>query len=112
MLTYLLETYSADDVTFKTDAATTRYNDPSTVSRTQYTEALVAKSLRCGEIHDHYFPKGVFTESLQKSVSHAMQSFFRTNQGSTLYDLTCHAKSLQALKRGNDVNSKKESGDQ
>lgn len=48
---YLLQTYTTDDVIAETDAALTRCIRQSTVSPTQYTEAVVATSLTCGEVN-------------------------------------------------------------
>lgn len=53
----LLQNYVTDDVIAESDSALTRYIQPSTMSPTQYVNAPVAKSHRCGEVYDEYVVK-------------------------------------------------------
>lgn len=69
---YLLQAYATVDVFAETDAALTRYTQPST---TQYTKALVGKSLKCGEADDIYVLKAMFIEVLHEPVLHSMRSY-------------------------------------
>lgn len=94
---YLFQTYEFDDVIIKADAAQARFTQFSTLSPTQYAEALAAKLFRGGEGYDEYLLKRIFIEGLYESVCHSTPSFCSTHHGSTLYGLDCHATSLQAL---------------
>lgn len=48
---YLLQTYATNDIV-KSDAALTSYIKPLPMPQTKYAEALVANSLRFGEVYD------------------------------------------------------------
>lgn len=60
VVNYLLETCATNDFIAETDAALTHYTYRSMFSPAQYDEALVAKSLTCGEVYDESSLKKIF----------------------------------------------------
>lgn len=54
MVNYVIYTYATDDVIPETDTASARFTQSLTMSPAQYAEALVVKSLSCGEVHNEY----------------------------------------------------------
>lgn len=102
----LLHIYATDNVIAETGAALTRYIQASTMLLPRYAEALIAMSLKCGEVYDEYFLRGVFIEGSHGSVRQSMP-YWSTHPWSTLYDLARHATSIRVLQMGKDVHSGK-----
>lgn len=63
---YLIYTYATDDVIEKINAALTRYTPHSTMSPTQYAEALLSSFRKCGEVFDKNVLKTLFIDSLNQ----------------------------------------------
>lgn len=72
---YLLQLYGIDDAIAKYVAALKRYTQPSTMSATQYVEALVDVKPRCGEVYNEYDLQRISIEGKHESVHHSMRSY-------------------------------------
>lgn len=88
-------------------SALTRYNQPSTMSTTHYVEALVSKSLGCGEVSDEYALNEIFIDGLPETVRHSMRWYWITHPRSTMYDLLRYATALRTLQKKTGVHSEK-----
>lgn len=75
VVNYLLQTYANYDATVESDAAPMRYIELSTMPARQYAEALVTKSLCCGEVYDQYILKRISIKGPFDTVRNSMQSY-------------------------------------
>lgn len=75
VMIYVLQNYGTNDVIAETDATSTRDIHLSKMLPTQYAEALVTKSLRCGEVYNEYVLEQIFPN-------------FFTNQFHIVFDRT------------------------
>lgn len=96
---YLLQTYATDNFIAVTDASFTRYSQPCIMSPAHYVEAMITKSPRCGDVHDHYDLKVIFIEVDHESVHHSTRSSRNKQSRSALYDLARPGTSLRAHRR-------------
>lgn len=73
---YIHRTFTMDDFIAETDAASTKFAQPSTMRPVQYAKAMVAISLRFREA---YILKRFFMKGLLESVCHSYQSYLNTH---------------------------------
>lgn len=74
VVNHLLQTFATDDISAETDAALLIFPQSFTMLPTQCAEAVLSKSLKCGEVYEEYVLKGIFIKGLCKLDRHSMKS--------------------------------------